>query len=168
MAEMCCENVECPDGVERGAYGDERSGGHRGTEIVEWHKSDLRLLIFTLPPCHRATPAPDQAAIPAPCPRVISPPTRCTRRDARGIECCPSQSTSPFSPPSPFPSPTRDAATATATAGQRRLRDARPPAKAHPAPRSKLASHHRRHLRRQAWHPARRTDGLAERWTSRP
>lgn len=30
MAEMRCEDVECPDGVERGAYGDERSGGHRG------------------------------------------------------------------------------------------------------------------------------------------
>lgn len=30
VAEMRCEDVECPDGVERGAYGDERSGGHRG------------------------------------------------------------------------------------------------------------------------------------------
>lgn len=142
--------------------GTSAAGDIGGTEIVEWHKSDLRLLIFTLPPCH---PGPRPGGGPRPCPRVISPPTRCTRRDAPGIECCPSQSTSPFSP---SPSPTRDAATATATAGQRRLRDARPPTKAHPAPRSKLASHHRRHLRRQARHPARRTDGLAERWTSRP
>lgn len=146
--------------------GTSAAGDIGGTEIVEWHKSDLRLLIFTLPPCH---PGPRQAAIPVPRPRVISPPdtVHATRR-ARASNVALRNPPPASPPPSPFPSPTSDAATATATAGQRRLRDARPPAKAHPAPRSKLASHHRRHLRRQAWHPARRTDGLAERWTSRP
>lgn len=163
--EMCCEHVECPDRVELSAYGNDTGWGHWGGK---WRiKSEEMIINCFLHYSHAFARRPMWRISPPPLlPRVILPCTRYTRRDAQRYYC-PFTTHSPFSPPPPS-GLSRHAPTTTATAGQRWLRHASSPLKAHAAPPSKLTSHHRRHLRSQAWHPSRRADGLAERRTSWP
>lgn len=96
---MRCEDVECPDGVERGAYGDEGGGGHRGSGQRKdgWHNSAI---------IHKPLPQPGGDPRPPRLPRVIS--AHATRR--AGHRCCPSptlpalsRSPSPAMPPQPQP-----------------------------------------------------------------
>lgn len=99
---MRCEDVECPDGVERGAYGDEGGGGHRGSGQRKdgWHNSAI---------IHK--PLPQPGGDPRPLSSHVS--FLPTRRDAPGIAVALLQRSPPCpAPPSPAmppqPQPQRD------------------------------------------------------------